>query len=162
MLALSPRAVVLLGDTFHDIGAESRLAGDDRARLATIASGRDLVWVTGNHDRAGPRGLPGEIVAYLGLGGLELVHEPAPAPARGEVAGHLHPCARVRAGGGAVRRRCFATDGERIILPAFGALAGGLNVRDPAFATRLGRQPLALVLGAARVHAVAWSSLRAD
>jgi DNA ligase-associated metallophosphoesterase len=159
---LTPRAIVLLGDTFHDAEAEGRLAGEDRARLVAIAALRDLVWVIGNHDRAGPVGLPGAVVAGLTLGGLDLTHEPADGASRAEVAGHFHPCARVRSRGGSVRRRCFVTDGQRMILPAFGALTGGLNVRDPALATRFHPRPLALVLGSDRVHPVAWSSLRGD
>ncbi len=51
----------------------------------------------------------------------------------GEISGHLHPCARVASRGGSVRRRCFATDGARMVMPAFGSYAGGLNVRDDAF-----------------------------
>jgi metallophosphoesterase superfamily enzyme len=61
-----------------------------------------------------------------------------------------------------VRRRCFVTDGERVVLPAFGALAGGLNVRDPAFRPLFRSRFIAAVLGADRVHAVGWSSLRHD
>jgi len=78
------------------------------------------------------------------------------------VAGHLHPCARVVASGGSVRRRCFVTDGERMVAPAFGAYAGGLNVRDEAFAGLFARQPLCGALGAGRVHAVGWRSLAHD
>jgi len=160
--AMAPRAVILLGDSFHDAGAESRLHSDDRARIGALAGGRALVWVIGNHDRAGPRMLPGEVAATIDFGRLRLTHEPASGDSPGEIAGHLHPCARVRAAGGAVRRRCFVTDGERIILPAFGALTGGLNVRDPAFAPLLRGTRLALVLGAAAVHPVGWPALRGD
>ncbi len=160
--AMAPRAVILLGDTFHDAGGERRLDADDHARIGALAVGRALVWVTGNHDRAGPRVLPGDVVASLAFGRLRLAHEPEGGHCTGEIAGHLHPCARVTARGGSIRRRCFATDGERIILPAFGALAGGLNVRDPAFAPLLRGRPLALVLGATAVHPVGWSALRGD
>jgi DNA ligase-associated metallophosphoesterase len=160
--AQTPRAVVLLGDTFHDREAEARLHPDDHRRIVSLGAGRSLVWVTGNHDRAGPRGLPGEVVAGLDAGSLRLAHEPVNGPAPGEIAGHLHPCARVSAAGDGVRRRCFATDGERIILPAFGALTGGLNVCDPAFGPLLGKRRLALVLGAAGVHPIAWPLLRGD
>jgi DNA ligase-associated metallophosphoesterase len=159
---LDPRTVVLLGDSFHDAAAEARLSTDDRARMLALAGGRSLIWVQGNHDVTGPTGLLGDVVASFDLGNLSLVHEPAGAPLRGEVAGHLHPCARVRALGSSVRRRCFATDGERIILPAFGALTGGLNLRDAAFAPLMRQPPLALVLGADRVHPVGWASLRGD
>ncbi|MBA3812131.1 MAG: ligase-associated DNA damage response endonuclease PdeM [Caulobacteraceae bacterium] len=160
--ALAPRILIFLGDSFHDRRGEGRLAERDVARLAALAVGRTLIWVVGNHDRDGPRRLPGEVVPGLTVAGLTLVHEPAERPAPGEVAGHLHPCARVGFAGGAVRRRCFVTDAERLILPAFGAFAGGLNVRHQAFARLLSRPPLAAVLGETRVHAVGWASLRGD
>ncbi|MGA0599950.1 ligase-associated DNA damage response endonuclease PdeM [Caulobacter sp. KR2-114] len=160
--SLAPRAVVLLGDTFHDRDAETRLAGDDAGRLAALAAGRALVWVVGNHDEDGPAVLPGEVLADLSLAGLALIHQPTGGPARAEVAGHLHPCARVAGKSASVRRRCFVTDGERLVLPAFGAYAGGLNVLDPAFRPLLARPPLAVALGRGQAHPVGWRSLRPD
>jgi len=158
--ALGPRLIVFLGDALHDCEAEARLAERDRRKIADLALGRELVWIAGNHDPAGPRDLPGECVDELALGAIRLVHEPAARSAAGEIAGHLHPCALV-AGVGR-RRRCFAADGERLILPAFGAYAGGLNVRDPAIRGLLGPKKLAAVLGAGRVHAIPWNRLRGD
>jgi uncharacterized protein len=160
--AMDPALLVFLGDSFHDRAAEGRLAPEDAQRIGALAGGRALVWVVGNHDAEGPRHLPGESVATLALSSLRLVHEPLAGPAPGEVAGHLHPCAKVRGPGGAVRRRCFVTDGERMVLPAFGALAGGLNVRHEAFRPLFRRRPVAAVLGRGRVHAIGWSSLSDD
>lgn len=160
--ALSPRIVVLLGDTFHDRRSEDRLAKGDAAALRALAAGRTLVWVIGNHDADGPQALPGETAGELSLAGLTLRHEPRAGLSPGEAAGHLHPAAKVRAPRGTVRRRCFVTDGARIVLPAFGAYAGGLNVRDAAFEGLFARPPLAGALGARRVHAVGWRSLSPD
>ena len=160
--ALAPRVVVFLGDTFHDRKSEGRLDSADAARLSGLARGRRLIWVVGNHDREGPQALPGERADALELDGLKLRHEPQAGPQPGEACGHLHPAAKVRSARGAVRRRCFATDGERLILPAFGAYAGGLNVRDTAFAGLFARPPLAAALGTRRVHAVGWRSLAGD
>ena len=160
--ALSPAVVVLLGDTFHDRKSEGRLAADDAEALRELARGRTLVWVVGNHDADGPKALPGETADELSLLGLTLRHEPQAGLQPGEVAGHLHPAARVSATRGTVRRRCFVTDAERAILPAFGAYAGGLNVRDAAFAGLFARPPLAGALGVGRVHAVGWRSLTGD
>jgi DNA ligase-associated metallophosphoesterase len=157
--ATAPRTVVFLGDSFHDGGGEARLAERDAARLAVIASGRTLVWVVGNHDADGPRTLPGEVVDDLSLLGLMLRHEPRDGHQPGETAGHLHPCARVVARGRAVRRRCFVTDGERVVLPAFGAYAGGLSVKDVAFAGLFIRTPTVVALGTERTHVVAWGSV---
>ncbi|WP_309092132.1 ligase-associated DNA damage response endonuclease PdeM [Phenylobacterium sp.] len=160
--ATDAAVVILLGDSFHDRTSEERLALDDADRLRTLARGRRLIWVIGNHDADGPQTLPGETADELSLCGLILRHEPRPGAQPGEVAGHLHPAAKVRSPRGTVRRRCFVTDGERAILPAFGAYAGGLNVRDRAFAGLFIRPPLAGALGPARVRAVGWRQLTDD
>ncbi|CAN1517325.1 COG1407 Predicted ICC-like phosphoesterases [Caulobacteraceae bacterium] len=160
--ATTPAVLVFLGDSFHDGAAEDRLARDDAARLAALADGRRLVWVVGNHDADGPRALPGEIIDEMMLGGLLLRHEPQAGLQPGEASGHLHPAAKIAGRGGRVRRRCFLTDGGRVILPAFGAYAGGLNVKDAAFAGMFAGRPLAAALGADRVHAIGWTSLVGD
>jgi DNA ligase-associated metallophosphoesterase len=160
--ATAPLAIVLLGDTFHDRTSEERLAENDAAALRALAARTRLIWVVGNHDADGPRALPGETADELSVLGLTLRHEPQSGLQPGEVAGHLHPCAKVAAASGVVRRRCFVTDGARLVVPAFGAYAGGLNILDPAFAGFFSGAPLAGALGASRVHAVGWRSLRGD
>lgn len=160
--ALGPKRIILLGDTFHDGKAEGRLDAQDREALEELNAGRELLWVAGNHDPGGPEGLGGETLSEVVLGSLRLRHEPAPGLQPGEVSGHLHPCARIRSARGTVRRRCFATDGQRMILPAFGAYAGGLNIRDEAFAGLFQSEPLLGALGLGAVHAVGWRSSVAD
>ncbi len=160
--ATDPAVLVFLGDSFHDGEAEARLDERDGARIAALASGRTLVWVIGNHDADGPRALPGETVDEMTLETLTLRHEPQDGVQAGEVAGHLHPAARVAGRTGSVRRRCFVTDGLRLILPAFGAYAGGLNIRDAAFAGLFATRPLAGALGNGQVHPIGWASLRRD
>ncbi len=155
----APEVLVFLGDSFHDRESEARLDPHDAARIEAMAGGRRLIWVVGNHDADGPRQLPGDTVLRLGVEGLDLVHEPSPGSAPGEVAGHLHPAAKVRGYARGVRARCFLTDGERLILPAFGAYAGGLNVRNRAFAGLFARPPVACALGNGRVHALSWETL---
>ena len=158
-----PRQVICLGDSFHDRGGYCRLAAEDRARLAALQSGRDWVWVTGNHDPDFPLGTAGEIAAAVELAGLTFRHEPTASAACGEVAGHLHPSAKIRGRGRAVRRRAFATDGLRMVLPAFGVLAGGLNVLDRAFAPLFAAGSLrAVLIGDGRLFPVAFSSLSPD
>jgi hypothetical protein len=159
---LAPLTLVFLGDSFHDGKAESRLDLDDAETLRGFADGCSLVWIVGNHDADGPRGLPGAVEEMVIVEGLRLTHEPGPGLQPGEVAGHLHPSAKVIAYGRAARSRCFLTDGERLILPAFGAYAGGLNACDPAFAGLFARPPVAAALGRERVHAIAWARLCAD
>lgn len=160
---LKPERVVLLGDSFHDRTSIQRLGENERALLATLAEGRDWIWLEGNHDRealgADLNALPGRIAGGMTLGALDLTHEPRPGPRPGEVAGHLHPCAVVAAYARSVRRPCFLTDGRRAILPAFGAFTGGLNARDVAFAGLFEHPPMAAALGRDRVHALSFDRL---
>jgi hypothetical protein len=148
---LAPAAIVALGDSFHDDGGPARLQ-----------RGRDFVWIAGNHDPGRPHGLAGEHMETLGLGPLTLRHAPEPG-ARAEIAGHLHPSARVAGRGRSVRRKCFAGDGNRLVLPAFGAYAGGLNVLDRAFAGLFAPGSFrAFMLGGERVYPVGRKALRPD
>jgi DNA ligase-associated metallophosphoesterase len=167
--ALSPRVLVLLGDSFHDRRALGRLSSADAGRIAGLGRGRSLIWIVGNHDeeglaaafRNGGGPLPGELAAELSVGGLTLRHEPGEAGA-GEVCGHLHPCAKLVRAGRSVRRRAFITDARRLILPAFGAYAGGLNVRDAAFEGLFAATPLVGALGDRRVYALPFGALSGD
>jgi hypothetical protein len=128
----------------------------DRAALAALQRGRDWIWIAGNHDPEPVLGLGGISAAILAIGGLMFRHQPDRAATDGEIAGHLHPVARVSGRGRTVSRRCFACDGRRTVMPAFGAYAGGLNVRDRAFAAVFGTLAFtAHMLGEGRVYAVA-------
>jgi DNA ligase-associated metallophosphoesterase len=150
----APRVVIALGDSFHDGEGPARLAPADRDALAALQAGRDFVWIAGNHDRDAAWG--GSAVSEITIGTLTFRHEPQPGARPGEVAGHLHPVARIAAPGRSIRRRCFVGDADRLILPAFGAYAGGLNVRDEAFAPLFGPGGFTVrLLGETRVHAFA-------
>ncbi|MGI9412240.1 MAG: ligase-associated DNA damage response endonuclease PdeM [Hyphomicrobiales bacterium] len=127
-----PSTVVALGDSFHDGGAGARIAPDDARDIRALTGLARWIWITGNHDPEPPDDLGGEIQDSFDLGPLLLRHIPRPAPATGEIAGHLHPVAAVVTRGRRLRRRCFATDGARLVMPAFGAFTGGLNVRASA------------------------------
>lgn len=162
MARLAPDIVVSLGDSFHDGGGVARMGGEDRVLLQAMIRRCDWIWVEGNHDGRAPELLGGVVADVLQLGSLVLRHEPSIGAAPGEIAGHLHPCARVSGRGASVRRRCFATDGARLVMPAFGAFTGGLNVCDQAFALLFPDGVLALVLGKARVLPAPWERLRGD
>ena len=161
----NPALVVCLGDSFHDDGGPERL-GEQVRRIAALQAGRDWLWIAGNHDPRPPIHLGGDTAGSVELAGLRLRHEPGEgsnAAGRGEIAGHLHPVARIRVRGRSVRRRAFVCDKNRLIVPAFGVLTGGLNVLDPAFARHFGHGGLrAFMLGSRQVHALSPAVLRPD
>ncbi len=160
--AHAPDIVVSLGDSFHDGGGPARMSEADRDALQALIARCDWVWVEGNHDGKASATLGGAVRDVLRLGALTLRHEPIAGAAPGEIAGHLHPCARVAGRGRSVRRRCFATDGARLVMPAFGAYTGGLNICDEAFAPIFPEGALALVLGKDRVLPAPQSRLLPD
>jgi DNA ligase-associated metallophosphoesterase len=152
----APRTVITLGDSFHDGGGPQRVHADDRAMLAGLQRGRDWIWIAGNHDPEPVDGLGGTSAAMLVVGPLVFRHAPERSTCAGEIAGHLHPVARVSGRGRTVSRRCFATDGARMVMPAFGAYAGGLNIRHAAFADVFGAPTFtAHLLGEGRLYAIA-------
>ncbi len=156
-----PNAVVALGDSFHDLGGPDRLCGDDCGALAALQAGRDWTWITGNHDPAVPDRVGGRVTEEIALGGLMLRHQPQ-AGAAFEIAGHLHPVGKVAMRGRSVRRRCFVTDGRRLVMPAFGAYAGGLNACDAVFKPLFLDGFTAHLIGDGRLFAIGRSMLCRD
>ena len=157
------RIVVALGDNFHDNDGPARLAADDRTSLLDMQSGRDWIWIAGNHDPDPRDGIGGVFARSLALGPLVFRHQPLSAPSEGEIAGHLHPSARVRQRGRVLSRRCFATDGTRLVMPAFGAYTGGLNIRDLAFVRVFGALAFtAHLIGQRRLYAFSAARCLAD
>jgi DNA ligase-associated metallophosphoesterase len=128
-----PERVICLGDSFHDNGAGERIDPADRAALAALVEAHRWFWVAGNHDPK-PLAFGGRVIGELAIGGLTFRHQAVRAAAPGELSGHYHPKSGYRARGRSVVGRCFVKDGTRLILPAFGAYAGGLDVFDPAIA----------------------------
>ena len=161
IMRYAPRCVIALGDSFHDGGGPDRLADADRTQLKALQVGRDWIWITGNHDPEPAQNIGGQFGGALAVGALTFRH--IPSGSAGEVAGHLHPVARVSHRGRAVSRRCFASDALRMVMPAFGAFAGGLNIRDAAFADLFGTLAFtAHMLGDGRLYSFGAKHCMAD
>jgi uncharacterized protein len=149
-----PQRVACLGDSFHDGEAAGRLATTDRDHLRRMVAAHDWVWIEGNHDPAPPAELGGSVAAELALDGLTLRHQPEHGVlAAGAVCGHFHPKAAVTARGQRISSPCFVTDGSRMVMPAFGAFTGGLDVFDAAIAGLFGRAGFRVfMIGRERLH----------
>ena len=124
--AFSPAAVLCLGDSFDDLRAAEALDGGHIATIQRLQAGRRWLWVEGNHD-PGPVELGGTHLAEHRMRALTFRHIATKDTAPGEISGHYHPKACLRA----ARRPCFITDGRRLILPAYGAYTGGLDWTTP-------------------------------
>ena len=130
------RRVITLGDNFHDDAGALRLDAHCTGMLEALTRALDWVWITGNHDEALPRGFGGTIVPELKVGGMTLRHEARAGETAPELSGHYHPKLRVTIRGRHIARPCAvmgrdAGGTERMILPAFGTLTGGLDAAAP-------------------------------
>lgn len=149
----NPARVVSLGDSFHDPEGPDRLTTADRDALTAMTSTHEWLWIAGNHEGlVDGHVLGGTATEEAQIGNLVLRHEPKSAPATGEICGHLHPCAAVRQRGRRLRRRCFVSDGTRMVMPAFGAYTGGLNVLDRAYAEVFDGRFNAWLMGDSQVY----------
>nr|WP_234936135.1 ligase-associated DNA damage response endonuclease PdeM [Agrobacterium rubi] len=155
-----PKIVVSLGDNFHDRIGSQHLPLPLRDLIKEMAKGREWIWINGNHDPDGTVDLPGSSSDEMFYGNLVFRHEPKPCASPGEIAGHLHPAATVRRRDKSVRRPCFATDGTRMLMPAFGVLSGGLDLRHKAMNGLFDHSALvAHLLGRDRIYSVRFNNL---
>lgn len=127
-----PRRVICLGDTFHDGAAGARLHTADSDVLRRLVARHEWIWIAGNHDPMPSDTFGGHVYERIEHGKLVFTHEARRGAAAGEISGHFHPTASLRLRAGRMTARCFVGDAQRIILPAFGAFTGGLDVFDPA------------------------------
>ncbi|MGB7654208.1 MAG: ligase-associated DNA damage response endonuclease PdeM [Novosphingobium sp.] len=123
------RRVFCLGDNFHDSAGPARLEPHAAGMLDALTRATDWVWVAGNHDCGHVPG--GTALDELEVSGLILRHEAVAGEARPELSGHYHPQLKVVARGRAIRRPCTVASERKLILPAFGALTGGMDAADP-------------------------------
>ena len=154
-----PARVIALGDSFHDVDGPDRLSSAMRQRIIEITKAVEWVWVEGNHDPVPPSDLGGTGALDLAIGNLILRHAPSPGPAPGEIAGHLHPKATVTTSARRISSFCFVTDGRRLVMPAFGAYTGGLDVNSPPFRALFPKGFRVLMLGRERLYAIPQSRL---
>jgi len=134
-----------LGDSFHDSDGCERLPQEAQIRLRALTEGLRWTWITGNHDPDIKDRCGGETADEAEVDGLILRHEADPDETRPELSGHFHPKLRIHVRGKKVARRCFVATARKIVLPAFGALTGGLDVDHPALTKAVGRGAEALV-----------------
>jgi len=130
------RRVFCLGDSFHDAHGACRLEAGAGGQLAGLTRRTDWVWITGNHDdEAAQPG--GTVVAEHCLAGFALRHEAQPGESGPELSGHFHPRLKLSVRGRRIVRPCAVASDNRLILPAFGALTGGMDAADPAIIAAL-------------------------
>lgn len=126
------RHVYALGDNFHDSAGEARLEPHAAGMLAALTRATDWIWITGNHDAEMTNSVGGELTEELVIGELVLRHKAHCGELRPELSGHFHPRLTVNTRGRRIARPCAVMSERRMILPAFGALTGGMDAADPA------------------------------
>ncbi|MDK2761111.1 MAG: ligase-associated DNA damage response endonuclease PdeM [Sphingopyxis sp.] len=144
------RAIWCLGDSFHDRNAADRIAPTIKARLFGQAASTKLLWIAGNHDGLSGGAWGGEIADELTIDGIVFRHQSMARETRPEISGHFHPKIRIHVRGRLVSRPCFAGDAQRLILPAFGSLTGGIGVDDPVIARNFSGPYAAMLVAAGR------------
>ena len=137
-----------LGDSFHDRFGCDRLPAAARDLLTAMTARLDWVWIVGNHDAGFIDHCGGRLAEEIHVGGIVLRHEAdARRPARPKFRATIHPKLRLSMKGRNVSRRCYVATATKLILPAYGALTGGLDAapsrdRQEGRPRRLGAGPV--------------------
>jgi DNA ligase-associated metallophosphoesterase len=139
------RRIYCLGDSFHDRFGCDRLPANARELLVGLTGRLDWTWIVGNHDPGFADHCGGRIQEEVELGGIVLRHEAMRGEPRAEISGHFHPNLRLHVKGRNLSRRCFVVSRTKVIMPAFGALTGGLDARHPEILRSVGDNAAALV-----------------
>ncbi|XDZ64861.1 ligase-associated DNA damage response endonuclease PdeM [Alphaproteobacteria bacterium LSUCC0684] len=152
-----PERLLFLGDSFHRADLARSLAPSYQDRIHALARGRDVIWITGNHDPDLPAFLPGAAAEEILIGSIWFRHIALEEFEGGEVSGHYHPKARIKTRARGVSGKCFIHDGRRLIMPAFGAYTGGLSVGDPAMKNLFGSHAEILFCHACQIYRYPYS-----
>lgn len=121
----TPREVVFLGDLFH-----SRMNADWSSFCDFMENYPQIKFtlILGNHDILGNEhyfkaGM--EVYDSLLVDKIQLTHEPTESGKYYNLAGHVHPCVRLRGGASqSMRLACFYFGERQGLLPAFGDFTG--------------------------------------
>lgn len=130
------KRVYCLGDSFHDAGGANRLESHAAGMLTALTKVVDWVWITGNHDAGMDDVVGGTLAKEAWVGGIALRHEARRGETSPELSGHFHPRLAVNTRGRRIVRSCAVRSinragSDRLILPAFGALTGGMDAGAP-------------------------------
>ncbi len=157
----NPETIIALGDSFHDGGAGERMMSEDLSMLRRLQQQMRWIWVLGNHDTSIPEKFGGEVCETVAFGHLWLRHIPSSTHLSHEIAGHLHPQAHLSFKGNTIRRACFISNGHRLVMPAFGAFTGGLDVFDQVFQSVFPEPfTFVLMLGETGIYPVPYRGLK--
>jgi len=120
--------IICLGDNFHDDDGERRLQGAAADMLRDLTRQYDWHWIVGNHDPGIGSSWGGRVYQEMEIRGIMLRHNIVASDMRPEISGHYHPKLRIKLRGRRVSRRCFLQTPSRLVMPAFGAFTGGMDV----------------------------------
>lgn len=149
--------LILLGDSFHDEQGFQRLSKEARSLFDLIKERYEVIWIVGNHDGSF---VPEGMQAYdeLDIENITFRHE-AVHGANHEISGHYHPKAILKLRGTRVSRPCFVANKNQVILPAFGALTGGMDVTSEEISNFFEGSFDAFLLGQRKIYKVSSNRL---
>jgi metallophosphoesterase superfamily enzyme len=144
-------------------GQPTHMSAEDLQILRILQEDRNWIWVTGGAGRRVAPQLGGNAHGEIEIGGIALRARPTPGWVSHEIAGAMRPAAHLSLYGYSLRRACFAGNRHRLLMPAFGAPAGGTNVLDPSFRPLLGDGGMSVwMLGQEGLYPVATRLLAED
>jgi len=123
--------IILLGDIFHDKLGLQRLSEKSFSNLKYICKNFEVIWIQGNHDGD----LVPENVSIKKNYKFDniMFNHISNEKSSYEISAHYHPKVSFNLRGRKISKPCFLVDEKKIIIPSYGSLTGGLDVKNKNF-----------------------------
>ena len=144
------KKIILLGDTFHDKNALSRMSKKVTSLFKNLLNKYEVIFVLGNHED----NMEFENITFFDeyvLDGIHFIHQASKKNIY-QISGHYHPIATVRTGSKKITGKCFIQLKYNLILPSFGVYTGGLNIKNSIFKEIFEKEPRIYFLGKKAVY----------
>ena len=144
------KKIILLGDTFHDKNALSRMSKKVTSLFKNLLNKYEVIFVLGNHED----NMGFENITFFDeyvLDGIHFIHQASKKNIY-QISGHYHPIATVRTGSKKITGKCFIQLKYNLILPSFGVYTGGLNIKNRIFKEIFKKEPSIYFLGKKAVY----------
>ena len=144
------KKVILLGDTFHDKNALSRMSNKVLILFETFIKKYEVIFVLGNHETK----MQLENIKFFNeyfLDGIHFIHQTSKKNIY-QISGHYHPIATIRTGSIKITGKCFIQEQYNLIMPSYGVYTGGLNIKNKIFKKIFKKEPNVYFLGKRSIY----------
>ena len=147
---LEPSKLIIVGDLLHDMFSVQSFQEKDHENFNKYTKKTKFIWVKGNHD---PHIEINGFSKVLDYKVDEIIFNHIPIKISNfQICGHYHPKVKISHRGKSIYKPSFVHNDKLLILPSFGTLTGGLNIKQEPLKELLGQSIKIFPVGNGKVY----------